>query len=1804
MPIKTNLNISPYNDDFDINKQYYRVLFKPSFAVQARELTQLQTTLQNQIEQFGDNIFKEGSIIKGCNFTQLNTLQFVKVTDRAGFDPANYVGEVLEDGTEIFYEIEGSSTGLRASVEAATRGFQTRAPDLNTFYINYLNTASSGVRVFQAGEELVIYRRIIDATGNSSLGDNTRVDAILVAPANATGNSFGLRVSEGVIYQKGHFLFADEQLVIVSKYTNEPNNVSVGYLIEEELVTFLQDNELLDNANGSPNQNAPGADRLKLVPILSALDTIEAEADTQFFTLARYVNGNAVMIRDVSQYNVLGEEMARRTYEESGDYVVKPFNTQVVEKNGELKVSVGSGVAYVKGYRVESRGDYQFPIIDVTKTEVKENQPISFDYGRFVQLTTSANAISGNFNIPSYETVTLETDAEEEIGTAIVKNITQKAVYLFEIDMNTDERFADVAKISGSSGHVNIVPEIRNDKNGAFIFETGMFSVKSVTDISLPVRERKSITITSDTIEIQANPGEDFATTNTKDEVIVVDVTNMSLSIQSVTTIDNNSKLRVVLVPGQDVIGSLATVYYNKRLQSTEPHIKVAKETYVKVNSANNTIEYNLGFPDVFEIVEILDEAEQDVTDSFKLVTNQNDHYYDHSYIKFITGRREPQGVMTIKMKVFELNSTQGDYFFTINSYPNDFEADKIPNYKSTSGKAYNLRDCFDFRPYVDVVSGADYNVTSPLSAPVIPSAINLTPSFSIPPLIPALNAFATADIEHYLNRNDVIAIDSYGNITLINGEESTLSKTINTNGLLVVAEIFVPGFPAISSARAARENKSQYAVKIVSKGTKVYTMSDIANIEKTVSKLTYYASLNALELSTQSINVRDENGLSRFKNGIIVDAFNDFMIADTTNPDFYAGLDFTEKSLTPPVRTIPMNLSLKSSTSASLHPNTTSPEVATLLTDAIEVPFISQPYATNARNCVSNFYNYNGTGFLFPEYDGGPDTVTNPGVNFDVDIQSLIEDLVDNIQEFIPLTATSSELIGSTQSATTTENIFTDTFRDIQQTLTVSSGASQSATAEFATNVQFTPFMRQKQIRVAISGLRPDSQHYVFFDREDVNSLVEPGELVSGDDISQESVRNIKATSIAGQPLITNEFGELFFIFNLPESTFYVGDRMLLVSDVDNYDDIETASTSAAYLTYRAYNFSADKSSLTLSTRVPNVSTISTSTERDVTRRETITNNGRGGGRGIFGVAAFAMLLFDPIAQTFFIKKAMTGDSKNLFLSQIDLYFKTKSATKGITVELREVINGYPSYQIVPFSKIKLPARLVQVSADGSVPTAINFPVPIRLESDREYAFVIIPDGADPSYLVHTSKVGGTDNITGNVISQDAFDGMLFTSTNNRTWQSYQDEDIKFTLYRSNFAASAGSVTLTNSDGEFFTLENTTGRFKTGESVYALKDAIGLTASATRGSKTITSIESLSSIYSAGDYVLVGDTGDIQKRMYRVVDSGINAGTNFLLLDAPVVFKATSNNVSSINIKPVVVGEINYHDSRKPTFMSIENSSARLSRSFVASDVVYGMESNANAVISSVDDISISYIQPLIAKTNDSFTNATMNGKFTRRDNINSFYEIPMPFNDKTEFNVRGMQLRSKSNDLAGESKFDITITMSNQEASTTTPFVDVETAMVLANQYRITSSTEPTLAADVPARYISKTIELAEGFDAEDFRLYVTGYRPLNTDIKTYIKIQNAADPYPFESANWIELDMIEGNSVYSSTTNTSDFREFVYEIPSTLKTGLNGEVRYTNDSGAYDGYRRFAIKIVLLADDINRVPKISDYRGIALT
>lgn len=1790
MPINKDLNVAPYFDDFDLTKQFYRVLFKPSYAVQARELTQMQTMLQNQIEQFGDNIFKEGSIVKGCNFTALDDLNYVKVTDKFGFDVTQFVGfidEVVIGGItyqrDNSYELRGSITGVTASVVAATRGFETRNPDLNTFYINY-TTTSSGNKVFQAGESLTITKVSTVEVGTSISRTTEQVETINVTTfSGAVGNSFALKSSPGIIFQKGHFLYSEEQLVIVSKYNNVPNNMSVGFTVEERLINAFQDPSLYDNANGSSNQNAPGADRLKLIPVLTAIPTVEADADTTFFTLTRYSNGNAVQVRDVSQYNVIGEEMAKRTYEESGDYIVEGFKSKIIRRDGTLKASVGSGIAYVKGYRVENLAEVLLDIDDIDEAsfDTRTNQAIAFNYGGYLSIDASANT-SGTVSIDDFSTVSLVNASEVEIGRARVRNITDDKIFLFDMRLsaNTSATISDIVKITGDTGFLTIAPSsiINEASSASMVFRTGAINLKSVDGISLPVRTSALKTSIGNIVTIEPSTGADFNLGN--DDILVVDASNIKYNVVNLSLSGSDLVIELDSTPSADV-----TVYYNERFSNASNFTKISANLFVKttVQASDATlgnVKYNLGFPDVYEIISIIDAGGNDVTTSFKLRTNQRDNYYDHSYIEFIPGRVFPaNGLMTISFRAFKLNAVSGKYFFTVNSYAGSgVTGDKIKPFVSSSGATYNLLDSIDFRPYVTPIGSANYTNAALIgTAPTVSNSstgVNVQPAFdpSYRIITPAHNQFAQLDYDFYFGRIDAVTIDSYGKTSIVKGTETENAIPPNITGdQLKIAEIFVPGIPALTPEESSAQNRTEYSAKIIPKGTKSYKMRDIETIERKLDTLAYYVLLSSIETDTNNLNITDENGLTRFKNGIIVDPFNDLNTANLDNTEFSAAIDFSEKSLMPAVKTFPLNMKYKTSTGATLFPTTANAKTGSLQRDA-DVSLVSQPYATEFRNCVSNFYSYRGIGELSPEYDTVYDTVTNP-ISIDIDLITPFSQLVDGLQEFIPMTSTRSELLRSvsavtSQTARRTETTTTTTFRDTTRSVQVTGEQTNTQNVgDFVSNFTFNPFMRAREIRVYASGLRPNTQHYFFFDQKNVDEFIIPGSPVNRADL-------IRRNGFANDPVVSDASGVVRAVFNLPEATFYVGDRNLEIADVDAYAAIESASTSYAVLTYRAYNFSVEKSSLTASTRTPETFASQITSERSVTRRAIVDN---GGG--------------DPIAQTFFIKKGMGLGSDTVFISKLDIYFKRRSSINGVTIELREVTNGYPSYTILPFSKVHLTPSQVNTSDNASVVTTVEFPAPIRLDVEKEYAFVVIPDAADPDYLIFTSKVGGVDLTPGPnqglAVVQDWGDGVLFTSTNGRAWQSYQDEDIKFNLYRHNFSASTGSITLTNDDHEFITTVNNIGKFSVGEIVYKREPSDGLTAntvSVVSGNNQITGTE-LSATYSAGDYILLDDGLD-KKQIFRV-DS---ANSTVIVADRPASF--TDAAIAS----PVTLGTLTTYNFRYPNFLILESSSANAERKFAEDDVIFGFDSGATATIGSVDNIEFSYLQPMIMRTNDSVTRTTLSGTFTNPANPTETYTQQIAFNDKTTFNNLGMVVFSKSNDIPRTKAMNLTVSMSNAGNVTSSPFIDVETSTVLAYQWKIANTPEGR------SKYISKTVQLAENLDAEDFNIYVTGYRPFGTDIKVYIKPQAASDPADFNSNDWIELELTQGISLYSSLSNIYDFKEFLYKVKDADKN--TGVLNYSNEFGTFQGFRRFAVRIELLSENIFKAPRLLDYRGIALT
>ena len=1793
MGIKTNLNIAPYFDDYDIAKKYYRVLFKPGFAVQARELTQLQTTLQNQIEQFGENIYQEGSIIKGCTFTEIRNLKYIKVVD--GIIPENFTDKtvVQEDGTvdEFYYEIEDAE-GLKSLIIQGATGFQSRAPDLNTFFVVYLNTVEVGgfeKKVYEPSDtleirEYILRTQVVDDETIETTIDNGIVATTSVAGfSEPVGDSFGLTASEGIIFQRGHFLFVDEQTIVVKKYLSdetvefelEPNNISVGYVVDESIVTSQQDSSLLDNANGSPNENAPGADRLFLVPNLITRPTTEAEADSEFFILRRYENGEAIETRDVTQFNSISRELARRTYETHGDYTNKPFQFEIQkrEATGDFFIEMGEGTAYSKGYRVSNDTKRFFRVPDIESTETSSGQPANFDYGSFVKIVN----IAGNVSLRSFENVELVDDSSNVIGSAVVKNFTPDRMYLFGIRLDSNTSFEDVKFVgTGSPGTIEIAPRLINSSEGRMVFNFNRPFTKEVLDSVFSIRKTLN-TSTDANGSFEIIPAEDeFFDLDSEKDILVVTrsgtLQTVNVSSVDISVPDGN------LIINTDTPSTNVKVYYNARQTNIQPRAKQVLDVYVKTTYDENTSLYTIGIPDAIRILEIKDSNGDDFTTSFRLVTNQKDEFYDHSYIEKIPGTPNPSnGELTIKVKTFRIETTVGINFFTIDSYSNT-SLTEIPNFETQDGKIFDLKSCLDFRPYR--IPLASYSTTeggATLLTATSPELPEFNPNMSaagsqlfasgIDYLIPAVNTIGSIDLEYYTGRVDYIIGNSYGRFSYVTGNEtSSPNGRLDTKDETIIAEIRVPGFPLLTKEEAFRLNRRNESISLSAKTVSTYTMKDIDKISNKLDRLVYYVTLSALETSTANLLIQDADGNNRFKNGIIVDPFIDLSIGDVSDANFDASIDVSDTTLRPSLKQFPLDLRVKDNTNTeNIGP------VTTLSSDRV-IRFLKQQYATGFRSCTSNVYSFIGVGALTPEYDVAYDTVTNPA-ELDLDLVQPFIDFTEALSEFVPLTSEQSVLRRQWNERSRTRTVRTTrTFQeweDIFRELSVTGGeVEENFVGDFVTNFQFRPFIRSREVQIEMHGLRPNTRHYFFFDEVEVNTEVAPGRFAA--DISGNLQQRVVQDGNYGVPVRTNENGELFAVFKIPESTFFVGERELVIADVDSFENIDSAAASVGKLKYNAYNFDVEKAGLTLSTRFPDIQVLEERTTRTVMSREV--QRRRGGGRSKC-----------PLAQTFFVKDSMTRNADALFVSGVDLYFKRKSPTNGVTIQIREVENGYPAWEVIGFGKKHLRSSEVNVSDDGTVATQVIFDAPVRLDAEKEYSIVIQPDADDPDYLIFTTKAAGTDLITGTPVNADWGDGVLFTSTNNRAWTAYQDEDIKFDLYRYNFNLNSGTAELETTDYEFFDINTTVGKFVNEELAYVFRGMNEYQVQLNTDTNVITG--SGLNNYNPGDYFYVENAQE-EKDIFRVV-SVVSASE--LIVNKIPNFGGTQQS------KPIVAGNVSYFNPRKPNTLFLAKSSARQDHTFENGDVVRGLESGAQTTISEIRNIELSYIQAMINRVTDNNTSVKVAVKAIDPVDTNEpAYISNFEFASNKPFNQKGCTVFSKSNDPDQDKNLKLVLTLEKEDIPTTTPLIDIETAQLFAYIYQITNDPSTT------AKYISKRVELQEGFDAEDFRLYLTGYRPIGTNIRTYIRVKNEADPVSLRNNPWIELEAISGADLFSSTSNTSDYKEFVYEIPASAKNF--GVVQYTNETGTYSGYRSFAIRIDLLSDNVANIPKVLDYRGIA--
>ncbi len=596
----TDLNVSPYYDDFSKDKDFHRILFRPGFAVQARELTTLQSILQNQIEQHGNHMFKEGTVVIPGQLSLMMNFQTLQLN-------GTFANETINPSS--FYNATNNVviTGQTSGVTAKVVGFQiatsTTQPML---YVQYVNTGTDGTtQRFANGENLTANAGITHTTTYAA----NNASATVYSPIdNTTASQSGTAVElqEGVYYIRGQFVRCAPQRLVLSTNTTTVT-ARVGFTITETLQTPETDTSLTDNATGSSNYAAKGAHRLKITLTLATKSTTATD-DTNFVELMRIDNGQLVGQARVTEYDVLGDTLARRTFDESGSYTVRPFNfdmresTNVTARNTNyqgvfqgktttddggtpaeslLALSCSPGKAYVKGYELEKISPTFKDLTKARDFNTVNTGVVTHEIGNFCQITNlygqpDITFISGEST--AYKTVGLFDDkittngasSGNQIGVARAKAIeyrtgvvgTSAAVYdlyLWDVRPFTKLTLSGTPSATLLSNHSSGGVQVTGATSAAtgFVFASGTGSDKVVlTNVigTFTVGEKIKVSDSAETDSIVENSG------NT-DLTISEVVTHTFRDTRSVFMDDNDSgqdfTADAVLIPSEISTGQI-----------------------------------------------------------------------------------------------------------------------------------------------------------------------------------------------------------------------------------------------------------------------------------------------------------------------------------------------------------------------------------------------------------------------------------------------------------------------------------------------------------------------------------------------------------------------------------------------------------------------------------------------------------------------------------------------------------------------------------------------------------------------------------------------------------------------------------------------------------------------------------------------------------------------------------------------------------------------------------------------------------------------------------------------------------------------------------------------------------------------------------------------------------------------------------------------------------------------------------------------------------------------------------------------
>lgn len=408
-----NKSSAPYYDDYNQLLNFHQIMFNPGLAVQSRELTQLQDILQTQITRFGDSIYKDGALVTGgAQFVE--TVTYIKIAASSVSTAVDLIGSHVTSSNGSVYRIKDVAT-------------ETSTDPYTLFVIPVTNVSGNPMRI-SASDTLTVR---VQYTDTATLGTMT------VKSSDYTGNSVYFSVDSGIYYTNGYFVRSEQSSICIDKYNAAPNAI-VGFDVVENFVTKddieLGGETLLDPAQGISNYAAPGADRyridLKLKVILVSDISGPVTTSSAFIELNRILAGQASKRAYANQYSLIGDTLARRTYDESGDYVVRDFNFRLEDNTSDnfFDAVIQPGKAYIKGYEIETLVPQRIRVPKARTTASVTGYDIPAYFGNYIIVSNITGGTTASlFDVSSLETVSFYSSttpsSTNKIGTARVKSI-------------------------------------------------------------------------------------------------------------------------------------------------------------------------------------------------------------------------------------------------------------------------------------------------------------------------------------------------------------------------------------------------------------------------------------------------------------------------------------------------------------------------------------------------------------------------------------------------------------------------------------------------------------------------------------------------------------------------------------------------------------------------------------------------------------------------------------------------------------------------------------------------------------------------------------------------------------------------------------------------------------------------------------------------------------------------------------------------------------------------------------------------------------------------------------------------------------------------------------------------------------------------------------------------------------------------------------------------------------------------------------------------------------------------------------